>query len=812
MNKLVSMWQDLGFAVRALAKRPLYSTLTVIVFALAIGANTTVFSVFNGFFLRPLPYPEDDRLVVVYNTYPKAGLEFAGTSIPDYLDRREQAPSLQDLGIFTFTQRTLGLEGAPEQISVQRVSPSMFSTLGVAPLLGRTFDEDEATVGRDRVVVLSHALWNTRFGARADVIGMDLRLDGEPFTVVGIMPEGFSFPPRTQAWVPFAFTPEQMSDTQRGQEFSGSIGRLRPGATLEGLNSELDLIVQRNVERLGQGAAFIEVTGFTGRARLLREFTVGELRPMLLVLQASVLAVLLIACANVANLQLARMAARRKELSIRTVLGARRGRLAGLVLAESLLLSGFGAVLGVVLAAGGLQLVRALGLDRADQGFEFALDGRVLGFTAGAALLAALVAALLPIMALWRERLAATLQDAGRIGGGGRSALGLRNALVVLQIAMSVALLVGAGLLTRSFVQLQQAGPGFDVDSALTARIALPANRYDSNEARTAFYARALEELAALPGVTRAALTNVLPFSGVNSQGTVAIDGYTAPEGIAPPHAQLRSVSEDYFPAMGMRVVQGRNFTAREPERVVIVDQNMARRYWPAGNALGQRVQRGGDPDDHWYTVIGVAPVVKEGSLTDDPVKETIYWHYLQRPDPLGMFVLRTALPPEQLTRAAGEAILAIDPDLPLFDVRPLHSRVIESLGPQRAPMVLALVFAGVAFTLAAVGIYGVLTWAVTQRVGEIGVRMALGARAVDIVRMVLQQGGRLTLIGLAAGILAALGLAHALASQVHGISPRDPWVFGLVTLGLSAAALLASWLPARRAARIDPMVALRDA
>lgn len=811
MNRMMSMWQDLMFATRALVKRPLYATVTVLVFALAIGANTTVFSVFNGFFLRPLPYPNDDRLVVVYNTYPKAGLEFAGTSIPDYLERRTDAQSLEDLAIFTFTQRSLGVEDTPEQIAVQRVSPSLFTTLGVGPLLGRTFGEDEASIGQDRVVVLSHTLWRTRFGGREGVIGSEVRLNGEPHTVVGVMPEGFSFPPRTQAWVPFAFTPEQMSDAERGNEFSGSIGRLRPGATLEGLNGELALIVNRNVERLGDSAAFIEATGFTGKARMLREFTVGELRPMLLVLQASVLAVLLIACANVANLQLARMVARRKELSIRSALGAGRGQLARLVLAESVLLSGLGAIAGVFLAAGGLQLVRILGLDRADQGFEFALDARVLGFTALVALLAALIAAVLPMMSLWRERLAETLKDAGRIGSGGRAALGLRNTLVVVQIAMSVALLVGAGLLTRSFIHLQQAGPGFDADGVLTARISLPTSRYGDADAMSVFYARALEELSALPGVTYAALTSVLPFSGVNSQGSVAIDGYTPPDGVAPPHAQLRSISEDYFPAMGMRLVQGRNFVARESERVAIIDQNMARRYWPEGNAIGQRVRRSGDPGDHWYTVIGVAPVVKEASLTDDPTKETIYWYYLQRPDPFGAFVLRTALPPEQLSRASNDAILAIDPDLPLFDVRTLEHRVIESLGPQRAPMVLALVFAGVAFTLAVIGVYGVLTWAVTQRVGEIGVRMALGAQASDIVSMVLQQGGRLTLVGLVVGFVAAVGLSQAMASQIHAVGPRDPWVFGLVLFGLGASALLASWLPALRAARIDPMVALRD-
>jgi predicted permease len=805
------MMEDLRFALRALVHRPMYTLITVLVLALAIGANTTVFSVFNGFFLRPLPYPEDDRLVVVYNTYPKSGLEFAGTSIPDYLDRREQAPSLEDLAIFTGTQRTLGLAGEPERVFVPRVSPSLFATLGASPQLGRIFSDEEATLGNERVVVLSHALWNTRFGGRTDIVGRDLRLDGEPFTVVGVMPERFSFPNGAQAWVPFAFTPEQTTDNERGNEFSGSIGRLRPDATIEGLNSELDLIVKRNVERLGDAADFIEVTGFTGRARSMREFAVGNLKPMLLLLQATVLAVLLIACANIANLQLARIASRRKELSIRAVLGARRTRLAGLVLAESLVLSGLGAAAGIGLALGGLELVRALGLDRAQQGFEFAMDARVIGFTAGAALLAALISALLPIAVLWREKLAEAIHEAGRLGGGGRAAQGLRSTLVVVQIAMSVALLVGAGLLTRSFYELQGAGPGFEVENILTARVGLPQNRYADSDARARFYERAIDELRQLPGVTQVGFTSILPFSGSNSQSTLALDGYTPPQGVAPPHAQVRSINEDYLPALGVPVVQGRNFEAREADRVVIVDRNMARRYWPEGDALGQRLRRSFEPEDRWYTVVGIVPAIKQGSLTEDPTKETAYWHYLQLPDVVGVFTIRTGLAPEQFSRAVNDAVLRVDPDLPLFDVKALDTRVMESLGPQRTPMVLTLVFAAVAFTLAVVGVYGVLSWAVTQRFGEIGVRMALGAGSTDIVRLILGQGGRLTAIGMATGIAAAVALGHFMASEIHEVSPLDPLVYGIVIAGLGASALLASWLPARRAARIDPMAALRE-
>ena len=590
-----------------------------------------------------------------------------------------------------------------------------------------------------------------------------------------------------------------------------SVGRLRPGATVDELNRDLEAIVRRNVEEGRVAAAFVEASGYTGRAEPLRDFQVGALERMLVVLQATVLAVLLIACANVANFQLTRMAARRRELAVRAALGAAGRRLARLVLLESAALALAGGTAGLALAHVGLALVRALGLDRTSEGFEFGLDGRVLGFTAGAALLAALLASLPALLALRREDLIRAVHEAGRQGGGGRSTQVLRNGLVVVQIGLCVALLVGAGLLTKSFYALQQDGAGFDSTSVWTAQLVLPPTRYREPESWPLFQQQALAALRALPGVSAAGYTSVLPFGAENEQGNVEIAGFVPAPGVPQPHAQHRSIDEQYFRAIGVSVIQGREFRASEPEPVVIVDANLAERYWPGGDALGQRLRHNLDPADRFYTVVGVVPALKQTSLAEAPLKETVYWHYRQRPQNDGAFALRTALPPAQLTRAATAAIAALDPELALFDVRPMEARVRDSLGPQRTPMVLTAVFAGVAFALAVIGVYGVLTWAVTQRIGDIGVRMALGAEGRHIVRMVLGQGARLIAIGLALGIVAAIALGRLLESQIVDVSPADPAVFGSAVLGLTAAALVASWLPAQRASRIDPMRALRE-
>src|SRR6187549_1750917 len=804
--------EDVRYALRALASRPVYAFASIAVLAIAIGANTTVFSVFNGLFLRPLPYPDGDRLVMVYDSYPKMNLEYAGTAIPDYIERREQAPSLENLAIITEEPRTLAGDGPPQRVRVGVASASLFDVLRVAPVLGRVFTANEEELGNERVVVLSHALWRSRFGGQANVIDSSIRLDGDSYRVIGVMPEGFGFMSRdVGAYVPFAFTPQQRSDASRGNQFSNSVGRLRDGATIARLESELATIVQRNVAEGRLEADAVTVAGFMGRAEPLRDRQVGDLRQTLLILQAVVLTVLLIACANLANLQLTRLASRRKELAVRAALGAAAGRIVTMVLIEALLLALVGGVLGVAVAWGGLELVGALGLDRSSTGFEYVLDGTALLYTLGAAVLAGIVSGLPPVLALLREDLTGAIREGGRQGGAGRGAQRMRGALVVAQLAMSVTLLVGAGLLTKSFYGLLAEGPGFSPNGVWTARYSLGGPRYTENESWPRFQEQAVAALRALPGVSSAGVTSVLPFSGNNEAGSMQIEGYQVPTGAAPPHANNRSIDDGYLATLGLPIIAGRNFTAHEAEPVVIIDETLAAKYWPNGSPLGKRLRADSDPADRWSTIVGVVPAVKQASLAESNSKETIYWHYEQRQSRGGVLALRTVVPPSQLAGAVSAAITAIDPDVALSDARTLDDRVEGSLGPQRAPMVLTLVFAGVAFVLAVIGIYGVLAWGVSQRINEIGVRMALGARAADIGQMILRQGGKLIAVGLGLGVAGALGLGQVLSSQLERVGSFDASVLALTVVGLGGAALIASWLPARRASRFDPMNALRS-
>lgn len=818
---------DLRYSLRSLLAKPGFMFAAVLTLALGIGANTAIFSVINGLLLKPLPYAEGERLVLVHNVYPKMGLDYAGTSIPDYFDRREQAPALADLAIYHGQSMNMAADGAPQRLVGLRTSASLFSTLQAAPLLGNVFDDQAEQPGQDQVAVLSHALWQSQFAADPGVLGRDIRLNGVSYRIIGVMPADFVFPNQhTQLWTPFAFTPGQRSDDERGNEYSESIGRLAPGATIDQLHAQLDAIIARNAERISglddprasSVAEFYRQGGMLGRAMPLRDRWVGDVRSILWLLQAVVAFVLLIACANVANLMLTRVSARQKELSVRSALGASRGRIMRQLLIESMLLALAGAVTGVLVAYVGLQLLDALNLTQSPLRSAIGIDPQVLLFTLVLATLTGLVFGLVPALMQSDGRSFETLKEGGRGNTGGRAARVTRGALVVAQIAMCVTLLIGAGLLIQSFDRLQNEDPGFQRDGLVTVRLDLPDSKYTDDAGIARFYERTLEELRAIPGVTDAGYVSNLPFGQSTWQSSYVVEGQDENAGEARPHGFVRVADESFFRAMEIPLLAGRYFTvadSAQAERVVIVDELLANKYFPDG-AVGRRLRSSGPEDGNpWWTIVGVVGTVKHGSLAAEMTKEAYYFPYQQFPytrfdNRGGFFTVKTALSTGGLIEPIRQAVLRVDPEQPIYDIRTLDERIALSLQGRRAPMLLLMLFAGVALLLFAVGIYGVLAYSVAQRTGELGVRMAIGAQRGDVVRMVLGQGGRIAGFGLGLGLLGALALGGVLSNQLFGISRFDPLTFAAVIVVLGVVALLACWLPARRAARVSPTQALR--
>jgi predicted permease len=814
---------DLRFASRALRARPGFVIAAVLTLALGIGANTAIFSVINAFMLKPLPYPDGERLVEIHNTYPGNGLENAGVSIPDFIDRRDQAVALADTALYTWNSFNLAASGTPERLTGLVATPSLFSTLQVTPVIGRAFTADEAIPGNEKVVVLGYDLWRNRFNGDREIAGSDIRLNGERYRVVGVMPEGFSFPYRDiQLYVPFAFTAEQMSDESRGQEFSMSIGRLAPNATIEQLNAQMDSIVQSNKDRfvgLSERAAgyidFLERSGFTGRAVAFRDYLVGDVQTTLLVLQGVVVFVLLIACANVANLMLARVLGRARELAMRSAVGAERTRVARQLVLEGVLLGLAAGVLGLILSFIIIQLIGVFGIDRSWQNFDVVIDPYVLLFAFLVSVAAGVAFSLISVFSAWRMDMHRVIRE----GGGqtaNRGSLTARGVLVSFQVALAVTLLVGAGLLLRSFQNLQEESPGFDPEGVVAVQLELTGPQYEDRDARRAFMDKMLANIRQQPGMSQVAITSALPFSHQGGQSSYSIEAYTPSAGETGPHGHRRIVSEDYFRAMGIPLLQGRPFDAGvdgiDSPRAVIVDELLVRKYFPDGNPLGRRINsdldENGDPV--WATIIGVVGTIKHDRLDETTSKET-YFYFSRQVVPAGAsVVVRTSLSPATAGRQIRDAVMAVDPEQPVFGTMTMDERIARSLGEQRAPAFLLSMFSVVAVLLAVVGIYGVLSYSVGQRTTELGVRIALGAETGNVLALVLGQGAWLIGTGLVVGVLAALMLTRFLGSLLFGISTFDPLTYGLVPLLLLAVGMTACGLPAWRATRISPVSALR--
>lgn len=810
------MIADLRLALRQLFKSPGFAFVAVATLALCIGANSAIFSVINAVLLRPLPYPDSERLAVVNNSYPGIGLDRAGVSIPDYLDRMERAPSIEDGALFTYESYNLAQEGAPQRILGIRATPTLFSTLQVNPSLGRVFTEEESQPGNDRVVVISHTLWQDTLGG-AEVLGEPLRLNGENYEIIGVMPPSFSYPQTNiRAWMPFAFTPEQKSVDERGNEYSSMVVRLKPGTTPEMLSAECDLIVQQNVEMAPEFRPWVESSGFTGIAESLLAMQVEDVKPMLWLLQAGVVAALLIGCANVANLLLTRAMARTREFAIRSALGASRLALIRQLLAESTLLFLVGGALGLVVALWGLAGMDFWGITELPRGETIALDGSVFAFTLACAGLTGLVFGLVPALQVSRPSANEALQSGSSRATANRRQRTLRNALVVGEIALSLMLVTTAVLLTRSFQKLAAQDAGFDSTSVLTARLSLPEYEYGEDQARHNFANELEAELLALPGVESVGLSSIAPFGYGNSQGSYRIAGYEQPEGAATPHGQIRTASAGFFETLRIPLIRGRYFDTRdagEAEQVVIVDQVMVDRYFPNEDPIGRQIFRGGSEPTpgNVRTIVGVVAPVKHSGLDDQMRKETIYYPYAQRPVSSITLSIRTAVPPSSLVDSVRRTVLNIDSDLPVYQFRTLEERIHSSLQRQRTPMVLLTLFGGMALLLAALGVYGTLAFTVGQRTQEMGIRMALGAAASDVLSLIMRQGLRLIAIGAALGLVGYFAAGRLLQHLLFEIQPSDPFSVGMAIVVIAAIAALACFLPARRATKIDPMVALRE-
>ncbi|HSC29274.1 MAG TPA: ABC transporter permease [Vicinamibacterales bacterium] len=806
--------QDIRYALRTFRKQPVFTLVAVLTLTLGIGANTAIFSVLYQILLKPLPYPDADRLVFVWNTYPLMGLPQASVSIPDYIDRRTQAPAIEDATLFTGRALNLAEGSRPEQIRGLMVTPSFFSTLQLHPMLGRGFTEEEARPEADRFAILTYQLWNSRFAADPSIVGRDIRLSGEAHRVVGVLPAGFDLPMREVAvLVPFSFTPEQMSDQGRGREFSSMIARLASGATIEQLNAQMKTIVDRNLERLPQFQSFARTSGFGGYAVPIREQLVGDARAPLYVLQAGVFVVLLIACVNVANLLLMRATGRYRELAIRSSLGAGQRRLVRQMLTEGLVLAAFGTAGGLALGLAGVRGLLALGSRQLPGMPDASLHPIVLIFTIALAVVTGLVFGLVPAILVMRGNTAAFLRDDSARGSATRGTGMMRSTLVVAETALALMLLVGAGLLIKSYARLQNVDPGFSAENVLTAQLALPSARYPDATARRLFWERLIDRARALPGVTGVGLTSNVPFSGNVSSGSYSIVGYTPGPNEAAPHGRQEVVGADYFRAMQIPLIEGRVFNERDSADstpVVVVDKYLVDRYFANRSAIGQQITRGG-PTSTPFTIVGVVGTINAIDLGQPVTKERIYYPVMQAPLQSMSMMLKTALDPETLVPQIRAAVQSIDPEQPLANVRTMDQWVVRSLEDRRTPMLLLGLFGAVALILSAVGIYGVLSFGVAQRVREFGIRQALGANQRSILRLVLKQGLLTAAAGIALGLAGAFALTRYLQSLLFGVDARDAPVFALVTVLLLAVAALACYIPARRATEVDPIVALRE-
>ncbi len=807
------MFQDLRFGARMLFKHKSFTIVALLTLALGIGVNTTVYTYINAVMNRIITFAEPDRVVFVWSSNRASEALQNPVSELDYLDWRAQTESFSSLAAFSGDTRTLTGDGVPERVSSLRVTPNFFPTLGIQSERGRVFLPDEDRAEASRVVVLGHQFWQRRFAGDPNIIGQTIVLDGATVTVIGITPADFRFYEESDVWEPLVFTPQQADRNRRALIV---VGRLNPGVTEAQAAAELDGVTARLAEQFPTTNA-----GWNAQVLGVREVLWGpEGRLAFTLLMGVVLAVLLIACANIANLQLARAAARQKEVAVRLALGAHRWRLIRQLLTENLLLALGGGVFGMGLAYWGIKLVNAKYGSVLPLLNEAVIDGRVLGYTTLLVLIAVLAFGLAPAWQATRPVLNEALKEGGRGAAQGPRAHRMRKGLIVAEIALSLMLLVVAGLMIRTVINFQRVEPGFETSQLLTLRVALPERDYGTDEQVRDFYRRVQSELQTQPGIQAVGAINRLPLAGSsrNARRTLAIEGRPVADPNDKPWAIDLVVTPGYFEALGIWLRAGRTLTAQDSataQRVAVISETMARKYWPNGDALGQRfkLERSAAADNQaavdWVAIVGVVNDVRNDDVNNPPLPQ-IYFPHAQQPVRELSIAVRTAGAPLDFIAAVRQAARNVDPKLPVFEVRSMDQLLFEDLAGSSIVAELLGVFALLALALAAVGIYGVMSYSVAERTNEIGVRLALGAQRRQVLVLVLKHGAKLTALGIGIGLLGALALAQLVKSLLFGIGATDPLTFTAITLVLAGAALLASYIPAQRATRINPLVALR--
>jgi predicted permease len=810
------LWKDRGFAVTA-----------ILTLAVCIGANAAIFAVVNSVLLQPLPVPHAEQLVHMYNAYPGAGVEEGrgSTGVPDYYDRLRETDVFAEQALYNPRGMTLNGSGDAQRIRAMVSTPSLLRLLQARPVRGRIFTEDEGELGKTQKAVLTYASWQQWFGGQDSAVGQTIRLNGLPYTVVGVLPAGFSFlDPEVKVWTPVAFSAQEKSDESRHSNNWSYVARLKTGATIGRARQEIDALNARNLDRFPALKPLLINAGFHTGVVPLQGFLVRDVRSTLYLLWGGVVFVLLVGAVNVTNLMLVRSSARMKELATRHALGAGLARIARQLVTETLLLGALGGALGLALGYAGIGALARFGLDATPQGTHVSLDLSVILFTIGLSIALALLIGLIPVIAVRHLNLSQAFREDGRSGTASRGARLLRRSLVAAQVAFAFMLLIGAGLLLASFQRVLAVKPGFDASHVLTGIVNPPGTRYKDDSELRAFWSRLLERIRALPGVEAAGVTSTIPLSGDASDSVILAEGYAMSPGESLISPFQASVSPGYFEAMGIPLKRGRLFTASDTDssqKVIVIDERLANRFWKEQDPVGRRMWKpdsaqdltpaGPGPKAHWYTVVGVVGNIHLTGLTEKEPVGAYYFAFNQEAERGMVIAMRAAGDPSAIVGSVREQVRQIDPELPFFSVKAMQERVEESLVNRRTPMLLASIFGGIALFLAAIGIYGVLAYQVAQRRKEIGIRLALGSDGRRVFSLIVSEGLWLVGAGATVGLVGAFAIRRAMATQLFGVQPMDPLVLALVGATLASVAFLACAVPARRAAHIDPVIALTD-